>query len=141
MSHEEAKADASRGGRVEIREVWAHNLDEEMAVIREVVDKYPYVAMDTEFPGVVARPTGSFGSHTDFHYQTLRCNVDMLKVIQIGITFADATGNLVPDCPTWQFNFQCDLEQDMFAQDSIDLLKRSGIDFDRLARDGIDHAD
>ena len=31
--------------------------------------------------------------------------------------------------------------QDMFAQDSIDLLKRSGIDFDRLARDGIDHAD
>ena len=45
MSHEEAKADASRGGRVEIREVWAHNLDEEMAVIREVVDKYPYVAM------------------------------------------------------------------------------------------------
>ena len=34
----------------------------------------------------------------------------MLKVIQIGITFADATGNLVPDCPTWQFNFQCDLE-------------------------------
>lgn len=67
-------------------------------------------AQDTEFPGVVARPIGSFGSHTDYHYQTLRCNVDLLKLIQLGLTFADEGGNLVEDCPTWQFNFQCDLE-------------------------------
>ena len=67
-------------------------------------------SQDTEFPGVVARPIGSFGSHTDYHYQTLRCNVDLLKLIQLGLTFADEAGNLVEDCPTWQFNFQCDLE-------------------------------
>lgn len=44
---------------------------------------------DTEFPGVVARPVGSFASHTDFQYQTLRCNVDLLKIIQLGLTFSD----------------------------------------------------
>ena len=33
------------GNRGRIREVWKHNLHEEMAVLRELVDKYPYIAM------------------------------------------------------------------------------------------------
>ena len=28
-----------------IREVWAENLDQEMALLRELVDHYPYLAM------------------------------------------------------------------------------------------------
>jgi CCR4-NOT transcription complex subunit 7/8 len=63
-----------------IRHVWADNFEEEMLVIRECVAEYPFIAMDTEFPGVVARPMGTFLSSTDYHYQTLRTNVDLLKV-------------------------------------------------------------
>jgi CCR4-NOT transcription complex subunit 7/8 len=33
------------GRTVEIRDVWASNLEEEMAIIRRIVEKYPYVAM------------------------------------------------------------------------------------------------
>ena len=35
------------------REVWGTNLDEELSIIREMLEEYPYIAMDTEFPGVV----------------------------------------------------------------------------------------
>lgn len=44
---------------------------------------YPFVAMDTEFPGVVATPLGTFKSKEDFNYQQVSCNVNMLKLIQV----------------------------------------------------------
>ncbi|CAG8459536.1 1290_t:CDS:2 [Funneliformis caledonium] len=121
-----------------IKEVWAENLEEEMAVLRDLVEQYPFLAMDTEFPGVVARPIGSFRTSSDYHYQTLRCNVDLLKIIQLGITFADENGTLPPDTCTWQFNFKFNLGGDMYAQDSIDLLTKSGIDFKKHEDYGID---
>eukprot|EP00966_Prymnesium_polylepis_P127526 2949632-Prymnesium_polylepis.1 len=65
--------------------------------------------MDTEFPGVVARPIGTFKSSSDFHYQTLRCNVDLLKIIQLGLTFCNEEGELAPGVCTYQFNFKFSL--------------------------------
>eukprot|EP00754_Rhynchopus_humris_P014407 Rhum_TRINITY_DN14385_c4_g1::Rhum_TRINITY_DN14385_c4_g1_i1::g.86052::m.86052/K12581/CNOT7_8, CAF1, POP2; CCR4-NOT transcription complex subunit 7/8 len=122
-----------------IVDVWADQLEDAFAHIRKVVVDYPFVAMDTEFPGVVARPVGSFKSNTEFYYQTLRCNVNLLKIIQLGITFANEHGEHPPDAPcTWQFNFKFNLKEDIYAQDSIELLTDSGIDFDRFDREGID---
>ena len=127
-----------RGKPITIREVWADNLEEEMVFVRELVQKYPYVALDSEFPGVVARAVGPFTTVSAFMYQTVRCNVDLLQIIQLGITFSDDKGNLPPDVPTFQFNFSFDLSTDMHASDSIDLLISSGLRFDEHAKRGID---
>jgi CCR4-NOT transcription complex subunit 7/8 len=127
------------GSEVEIRDVWRENMAQEFAIIREVVQKYPIVAMDTEFPGVVARPLGEF-SRTDFHFQSLRCNVDLLRVIQVGIAFIDKEGNTPEPCACWQFNFEFDLDEEMHAEDSIALLKRAGIDFAAHKQRGVARA-
>ncbi|XP_065310402.1 CCR4-NOT transcription complex subunit 7-like [Dermacentor albipictus] len=121
-----------------IRDVWASNLEDEFRAIIRVVQKYNYVAMDTEFPGVVARPIGEFRSTADYQYQLLRCNVDLLKIIQLGLTFLDEHGNTPPNYSTWQFNFKFSLTEDMYAQDSIDLLTNSGIQFKKHDEEGID---
>lgn len=121
-----------------IRDVWSDNFDEEMDSLRKAIETYPYVAMDTEFPGIVARPIGQFRGSTDYHYQTLRCNVDLLKMIQLGITVCDEDGNLPPDTCTWQFNLHFDANEDMCAPDSLELLTKAGIDFDRHLQFGID---
>lgn len=128
---------------IHIREVWNDNLEEEFALIREIVDDFPYIAMDTEFPGIVLRPVGNFKNSNDYHYQTLKDNVDVLKLIQLGLTFSDDQGNL-PTCGTdkyciWQFNFrEFNVNEDVFANDSIELLRQSGIDLNKNNENGID---
>jgi CCR4-NOT transcription complex subunit 7/8 len=128
---------------IQIREVWNDNLEEEFALIREIVDQFNFVAMDTEFPGVVLRPVGNFKNINDYNYQTLKDNVDMLKLIQLGLTFSDENGNL-PTCGTdkfciWQFNFrEFNVTKDIFASDSIELLRQCGIDFKMNNEKGID---
>lgn len=119
-----------------IREVWASNLEEEILKLSRLIDDYEYIAMDTEFPGIVVRLVAHDGPDTN--YQTLRGNVDLLKIIQLGLTLSNSNGQSPPDCTTWQFNFAFSLSTDMYAQDSIDLLTNSGIDFAAHERDGID---
>ncbi len=94
--------------------------------------------MDTEFPGVVARPIGEFRSNSEYQYQLHRCNVDLLKIIQLGLTFCDEVGNFPTGAATFQFNFKFNLTEDMYAQDSIDLLSKSGIQFKKHEEEGVD---
>jgi CCR4-NOT transcription complex subunit 7/8 len=61
----------------------------------------------------------------------LRVNVDILKLIQLGITFFDKDGNMPHPVATWQFNFKFSLNTDMYADESIQLLDRSGLQFQR----------
>jgi hypothetical protein len=125
-------------GDPQIRDVWASNLEQEMRIIADLIIDYPFVAMDTEFPGVIAKPAGSFKTLESLEYQAMRCNVDILKIIQIGITLGDARGDTPAPCCTWQFNFKFDLQHDPFHPSAIRLLQQSSIDFQRFFADGIE---
>jgi len=104
---------------------------------------------------------GGFRGKSDYHYQCLRTNVDMLRVIQIGISLFNEDGEQPPARPNstdstdlnpggrragnqgpfpyaWQFNFKFSLKEDMYNQISIESLQQAGIDFAALDRDGID---
>lgn len=116
----------------EIVEVWEHNFEEEMAKIHDLLEKYNYVAMDTEFPGVYVQ-----GDHIT-GYTLIKSNVDILKLIQVGVTLADENGNCPSPVSTWQFNLRFDLTTDYHAADSIAMLKEAGINFEELAERGID---
>ncbi|GAB1517785.1 CCR4-NOT core DEDD RNase subunit [Rhizoctonia solani] len=61
----------------------------------------------------------------------MRCNVDLLKIIQIGITLSDANGNMPDGTCTWQFNFHFSVNDDMYSADSIENLQKAGLDFSR----------
>lgn len=105
---------------------------------------------------------GAFRGKSDYHYQCLRTNVDMLKVIQIGLTLFNEDGECPPARPqsgadmdlglgrrqgnqafpcSWQFNFKFSLKDDMYNEKSIESLQQAGIDFNALERDGIDPHD
>ncbi|KAG4191708.1 hypothetical protein ERO13_A07G111801v2 [Gossypium hirsutum] len=124
---------------VKIREVWSDNLESEFELISRVIDDFPFVSMDTEFPGLVFRPkvdpTKTYHEQLlrpSDHYKILKSNVDALNLIQVGLTLSDSSGNL-PVLGTddsqfiWQFNF-CD----------FDLLRRQGVDFEKNKENGID---
>ena len=121
-----------------IVDVWQENLYQEMANIRMLIKKYQYVSMDTEFPGVVAKPIGIFRTSTSFAYQQLRCNVNLLNLIQLGISISDEFGNRPEKTHIWQFNLFFDLQNSIYSKESIDLLKDANFDFAEHYEKGID---
>uniref|UniRef100_A0A1X7VN39 Uncharacterized protein n=1 Tax=Amphimedon queenslandica TaxID=400682 RepID=A0A1X7VN39_AMPQE len=75
-----------------VAEVWAKNMEEEFARIRQIVQEYPYISMKGEKP---------------------------------------------PGPSTFQFNFKFSLNEDMYAQDSIDMLHDAGLLFKKHEEEGI----
>ena len=96
----------------------------------------------------------------------MRCNVDLLKIIQLGITLADEEGQFPQECSTWQFNFRFSLacviiyfsldqilmlsfvlcvfllffmrfSEDMYPPDSVEQLQKAGIEFQKHEEYGI----
>ncbi|CAB3403563.1 unnamed protein product [Caenorhabditis bovis] len=130
-------ASSSSGPEVKIHNVYMSNVEEEFARMRSFIPEYSFVAMDTEFPGVVATPLGTFKSKEDFNYQQVYCNVNMLKLIQVGFALVNDKGELPPTGDVWQFNFNFSQTEDMFSLESVEMLRQAGIDFNLLQTNGI----
>ena len=95
---------------------------------------------------------GKFTNRADYHYQTMRANIDLLSVIQLGITLFNENGETPPahaengpyqnsstPCPhTWQFNFKFSRDSDMYNRESLEFLENTGMDMEMHEMQGID---
>ncbi|KAG0454114.1 hypothetical protein HPP92_025418 [Vanilla planifolia] len=118
--------------------------------------RYPFVFVDTEFPGTIHRSEKPFFLLSpEERYALLKANVDDLRPIQVGITlcYTDADKSLVRlgtaagagdgDAGTsrfaftWQFDLRdFDVRLHPHAPDSVALLESSGLDLSRTRRMG-----
>lgn len=119
-----------------IIDVYEDNFIKEIKRIAKFLPNYPFIGMDTEFPGVVYPcPTYS----PDFYYKYTKANVDKLKLIQIGISLFNKKGERPSYAATWQFNLKFDYKKDKIAPDAMNLLTTSGIDFEKFRTKGISY--
>ena len=119
-----------------IKEVFNDNFIDEMKNLMSLLNKYNYIGMDTEYPGIVYQIENNLD---EFYYKSVKLNVESLKLIQLGITLSDSRGRFPYPYHTWQFNLEFDPEKDKNSNSSINLLKNSGINFEELKKNGIEH--
>jgi len=121
-----------------IIEVYEDNFVEQIKILGTLLEDFNYIGMDTEFPGTVFHVENIT---EDFYYKSLKKNVDKLKLIQLGITLTNEKGEYPKNYPyhTWQFNLEFDKDTELYKDESVDMLKKCGIDFDKLKKKGIKH--
>ena len=86
-----------------IKEVFNDNFIDEMKNLMSLLNKYNYIGMDTEYPGIVYQIENNLD---EFYYKSVKLNVESLKLIQLGITLSDSRGRFPYPFHTWQFNFE-----------------------------------
>ena len=140
MSNENSKSKINENilDKTGIIEVYKENFLKEINILSELLEDYNYIGMDTEFPGTVFSINNM---SEDFYYKSLKTNVNKLKLIQLGITIMNEKGEYPKNYPyhTWQFNLEFDKNIDKYHPTSMNLLKQSGIDFEKLKKRGINH--
>jgi CCR4-NOT transcription complex subunit 7/8 len=65
-------------------------MDAELHKISQLINEFPFVAVDTEYPGCVYQDRLP-GSRDPPHYQYnfVKKNIDTTKIIQLGLTLSD----------------------------------------------------
>ncbi|KAM0829139.1 hypothetical protein ACQ4PT_067050 [Festuca glaucescens] len=132
-------ANPAAEAKLEIRQVWAANLEAEFERIRSEQGKFPFVSMDTEFPGVIHTPSKKkYWELTPSEcYEGLKANVDALHLIQVGLAFA-ATADSTPSVALEINLREFDPREHPHNPTSIALLAKSGINFARNRAEGVD---
>ncbi|RCV39313.1 hypothetical protein SETIT_8G213500v2 [Setaria italica] len=138
---------------LQVRPVTAANYEAELDGIGFLLARYPYVAIDTEYPGTVHRPPPPWRAGRELsppdRYELLKANVDELPVVQLGITLCDEYGNLPtlvdgsgrPHEVVWEVTFSdFDARRDRHAPESVAFLRSQGLDFDQAIARGVSSA-
>jgi CCR4-NOT transcription complex subunit 7/8 len=139
---------------LQVRPVTAANYETELDCIGFLLARYPYVAIDTEYPGTVHRPRPPWmAAERDLsppeRYALVKANVDEIPVVQLGITLCDWFGNV----PTfadgdgrqhevaWEVTFSdFDVHRHRHAPESVAFLQSRGLDFDHARARGVSSA-
>jgi CCR4-NOT transcription complex subunit 7/8 len=134
-----------------IIEVYKDNFIKEINQITNLLEEgFNTIGIDTEFPGIIFFPkfenkyksffTESIKNNNEiiknYNYDTIKLNVDNLKIIQIGISLYNP---LNKEKKTYQFNLNFNIKKEKYSNSSIELLQKSGINFLKLQQEGIDY--
>lgn len=126
-----------------IKEVWNFNLEHEFHALRAFINdktQRVFILIHQEIPGIVARPVGTFKLASDYHFQTLRLNLDLLNLIQLSFCVVKVRQHEVTNSVIWQFNFHYDLTQEMFNEEHLAMLALTlQINFASHMSQGIPH--
>lgn len=126
-----------------IKEVWNYNVEFEFNALRNFInDKTAkvYISIHQEIPGIVARPVGTFKTSSDYHFQTLRSNSDLLNIIQLSLCAVKVTNSEISNSVIWQFNFLYDVTKEMYNEEHLSMLAlTSQINFASHMSQGIPH--
>ncbi|KAK1314829.1 hypothetical protein QJS10_CPA06g01579 [Acorus calamus] len=118
-----------------VEEVWKKNFHQTCNLTEISREKCSYISLDMEFPGFL-RTAHRDASEYEL-YDKLKYNVDNLKPIQVGLTLSDVSGH-IPYHGAWQFNLSgFNVHKDPSSAELVELLRRSGIDFDKNLREGV----
>jgi len=134
-----------------IIEVYKDNFIYEINQITKIIEEgFNFIGFDTEFPGIIFFPkfedkyktffAESIKNNSEiiknYNYDTIKINVNNLKLIQIGLSLYNPTKN---EKKTWQFNLNFNILHEKFSNSSIELLQKSGINFAKISEEGIDY--
>lgn len=128
-----------KSNEFKVIDVFRCNLEEQMVEMSKIMKQYKYIGYDTEFGGFLIQSSFHNEAPDSEKYALMYKNVNSIKLLQVGFCFGSESKEIYHKI--WQFNLKFSLNSDLKLDQSIDLLKNSGIDFDKLDKDGIDPID
>ncbi|KAG0530771.1 hypothetical protein BDA96_05G215500 [Sorghum bicolor] len=138
-------------GRLQFVSVGKENIATELERIRELLPRYRYVAIDTEYPGTIhGTPAGAALTPAARYYALVKANVDEIPILQLGLTLCDEEGNLpiVMDSDggplqlAWEFHFSdFDIARHPHSMESVQFLQTQGFNFARALMHGVPSTD
>lgn len=155
---EEKQNQTEKEKEILFRNVWEMNLEEEMEIISSIIDKFSYISVNTEFPGVVARPPNVLSKSKEKQYHMIKTNVDLMNPLQVSLCLATKDGVFVKYSDitkmlniqseidetkdyivVWQFHMKYNVQEDVYAKEAIDFLFKSGLKFEEYDKNGIEY--